>query len=77
MESNRLSEGCYLCRTLNAFHDGPDLYAPKMNEFHVNLNEQDGRWYLMINVFSYPVRYCPHCGRRLNGNTKFEITDRL
>lgn len=33
---------CYLCSTLNAFHDGPDLYASTMNKFHVNLNEMDG-----------------------------------
>lgn len=33
-----VSNNCYLCSTLDAFHKGPDLYAPKMNRFHVNLN---------------------------------------
>ena len=71
------SNNCYLCSTLNAFHDGPDLYAPKMNRFHVNLNEQDGKWYLTINGLSYPIKYCPNCGRKLDENTKYEMTDWL
>lgn len=71
------STSCYLCGTLNYFHDGPDLHAPKMNNFHVNLNELDGKWYLMINNLPYPVKYCPNCGRRLDEKTKFNEFDWL
>lgn len=68
---------CYLCSTLNAFHDGPDLYASTMNKFHVNLSEMDGKWYLMIKGLPYPIKYCPNCGRKLDENTKYEMTDWL
>lgn len=67
----------YLCSTLNAFHDGPDLYASTMNKFHVNLSEMDGKWYLMIKGLPYPIKYCPNCGRKLDENTKYEMTDWL
>lgn len=62
---------------LNAFHDGPDLYASTMNKFHVNLSEMDGKWYLMIKGLPYPIKYCPNCGRKLDENTKYEMTDWL
>ena len=48
MTASLKTNNCYLCSTLNAFHDGPDLYASTMNKFHVNLSEMDGKWYLMI-----------------------------
>lgn len=74
----RTSEtGCYFCGILDAFHKGPDLYAPKMNRFHVNLTKMNGKWYLSINGLSYPVKYCPSCGRKLDENTKYEVTDWL
>lgn len=71
---------CYLCGVLNPFHDGPDLYAPKMtkmNKFCVNLNELDGKWYLMINGLPYPVKYCPNCGRKLDEKAAFDVVDSL
>lgn len=35
-------EGCYLCATLNAYHDGPDLYESN-SALHTYLNELDGK----------------------------------
>lgn len=73
--------GCYLCGTLNAYHDGPDFRAaidlPKNKRHFVNLNEIDGKWYLMIDGIPYPVKACPSCGRKLDENTKFKVTDGL
>lgn len=69
--------GCYFCGVLDAFSKGPDLYAPKMNRFHVNLTKINDKWYLAINGLSYPVKYCPNCGRKLDENTKYEVTDWL
>ncbi len=77
LKAPTLSNNCYLCSTLNAFHDGPDLYASTMNKFHVNLNEMDGKWYLAINDLFYPIKFCPNCGRKLDENTKYEVTDWL
>lgn len=54
-----------------------DLYASTMNKFHVNLSEMDGKWYLMIKGLPYPIKYCPNCGRKLDENTKYEMTDWL
>lgn len=68
--------GCYLCGTLNAYHDGPDLHESN-GAPHVCLIELDGKWYLMVEGFPYPVRYCPNCGRKLDENTKFTVTDGL
>lgn len=81
MTASLKTNNCYLCSTLcstlNAFHDGPDLYASTMNKFHVNLSEMDGKWYLMIKGLPYPIKYCPNCGRKLDENTKYEMTDWL
>lgn len=77
LAGSKSQKGCYLCETLNYFNDGPDLYAPKMNRFHVNLNELNGKWYLMINGYPYSVKYCPNCGRKLDEWTTFEVKDSL
>lgn len=68
---------CLICSTLNFFHNGPDLYASSMLSKHVNLHEKNGKWFLMIADHPYPVKYCPYCGRKLDKNTKFEVTNSL
>lgn len=74
-------EGCYLCGTLNAYHNGPGL-SPTRNfsrikRPHIGLNEFDGKWYLIADGVPYPVKHCPNCGRKLDENTKFTVTDGL
>lgn len=69
-------EGCYLCATLNAYHDGPDLYESN-SALHIYLNELDGKWYLMVDGLPFLVKHCPNCGRKLDENTKFKVTDGL
>lgn len=54
-------EGCYLCGTLNAYHNGPGL-SPTRNfsrikRPHIGLNEFDGKWYLIADGVPYPVKH--------------------